>query len=151
MLSRSERQTETMVTGSQQILIAEGTFLRQKRVGYVARVKVEIRTPVATPAIAVELEGELWARPTPEWEGAARYGVDYALGQLKRTDCLVRITQILGTIADTNATIVAAAAVDAVWKALKVEPPAALRSRIEEVTLESWTAKDAKHKEFGNT
>jgi len=136
------------VLKANEIRMAEGTFLRQRRsVGFVARVTVEVSI-TEKPTVSVNLEGDQWTTPTESWKAAAIYGASYALEVVERKDCAVRILKILGTIADSNATVIAAAAADAVWKALNCEPHALIRSEIEAVALGSWKAEPDKLREF---
>lgn len=120
---------------------AEGRFLRQQSSrGFVGRVTVSVSTSERPPVVSVDLEGEQWTPPPKEWKAAAEYGVSFALRVLRRNDCTVRILKILGTDADTNSTTIAAAAADAVWKALGEEPSPAIRSGIEKTVLGSSKA-----------
>src|SRR5579863_8866347 len=112
----------------------EGRFLRQTGGrGFAARVTVDFTTNASSPTIRVDLSGEGWTRQGDledassqgygDWALGAEYGVAYALRVAGRTDCSVIVSRITGASTDTNPTVVAAAAADAVWKALQYTPP----------------------------
>jgi hypothetical protein len=72
-----------------------------------------------------------------EWKQGAVLGVAFALWTTGYPDCAVVITRIEGMTSDTNSTIVAAAAMDAVWNALAFTPEAALTAQIEQSVVAS--------------
>lgn len=55
------------------------------------------------------------------------------------SDFGIVITKIEGLTSDTNATIVGAAAIEAVWKACAFQPSEEERRRLEQRVLDSWT------------
>ena len=64
-------------------------------------------------------------------------GVRHALQVVGRSDCHVTVAQILGMITETNPTIVGAAAIDAVWKALDYLPSPQEVEQVEQITFAS--------------
>jgi hypothetical protein len=77
-----------------------------------------------------------------EWKAGAVAGVGFALRVAGARDCGVRVVLIEGMTSDTNATIVAAAAARAVWRALEFTPPSEVVATIDAEVLGSWTRGD---------
>ena len=139
---------------------AEGTFLRQTGgKGYAARGAVEIEAGAATNEIRLVLTGfgssrqgdieDASAEGYADWAAGAKTGRAYALRVAERSDCSVTIRGISGLSTDTDPTIVAAAAADAVWKALNYVPSETVRQGVERVTLRSWNAEPGRDPGFG--
>jgi hypothetical protein len=115
----------------------EGRFCRIKnRLPYGARVTIQIAMETTKPEILVQCSGtplhltgfsqgdieDVPAVGYEDWKQGAVVGVRYALQVVGHSDCHVTITRILGMTTETNPTVVGAAAVDAVWKALDYSP-----------------------------
>ncbi len=126
-----------------------GKFVRQHNSkGYGARVEVDIEEYPPQPYVRVQTSG--WESPRQgdvfdvpatgfdDWKQGAIEGVTYALKVGDQQHCGVTITHIVGLITDTNPTVVAAAAMDAVWKALSIEPPRDIMARVQDMVFQSW-------------
>ena len=124
----------------------EGKFLGQSGM---ARVGIGIDLTASKPTIAVACQG-----PTPtfsqgefitvpaegfdDWKQGAVAGVAHALALAGDPSILVTITSIQGMFSDTNPTIVGAAAIDAIWKALRIKPDSQTEMQIQQAALSSW-------------
>lgn len=131
-------------------IYSEGTFLRQtNRKGYGARVELRVDLADPTASISVDCHG---SRPTGrqgdiadvpaegfnDWKQGAMAGVSYALARADQPSIGVTVTRVQGLVTDTNPTIVGAAAINAVWKALKFEPGDADVEHVTQMALASW-------------
>lgn len=129
---------------------SEGRFLRQHQgKSYAARVWIEVDTAPPMPYVMVDCRGTGWggsqgdlddvsATGYEDWKVGACQGASFALGVASCVDVGVTIVRILGSIVDTNPVVVAAAAADAVWKALSFEPSGRLRKSLESLVFQSW-------------
>jgi hypothetical protein len=112
-------------------------------------VEVEIAVHSLITSIGVQTHGEGFLaqgyiedvpeRGYEDWKQGAVLGVAFALWTAGNTDSAVTITKIEGMTSDSNATIIAAAAMDAVWKALSFTPEPALTTQIEQSVVASWS------------
>ena len=120
------------------IIEHEGRFFRQaNHKAYGARVTVRIQQSPGDATIHVDCSSSEW--PTePEWETGDRSGGAYALQALPEQRIAVDIIQIVGLITDTNPTIVAVAAIFAVWGGVGYQAPQPEIARLEGVALASW-------------
>jgi hypothetical protein len=107
---------------------AVGRFARQTRDrGVFAKVTVMVdesrprNIKVGGPEEGQQEQGGVDGAPA-SWKKGAVVGAEYALRTAGREGCRVVITKILGTDADTNSTVVAAATSEAVWKAIGYSP-----------------------------
>ena len=73
-----------------------------------------------------------------DWKQGAVAGVAPALALAGDPSISVTITSIQGMFSDTSPTIVGAAAIDAIWKALRITPDAKIAERIQRISLRSW-------------
>jgi len=131
-------------------LLSAGSFRRIKdRLPYVANVEIEILPAVDGPFITVATDGSGWiAQGYIEeagkngylsWKAGAVAGVEFALQVCGNPRYAVAIRKIEGMQTDTNPTVVAAAAADAVWKALGFQPPEEVTACIEQKVFSSWS------------
>ncbi len=67
-------------------------------------------------------------------------GARYVLSQIHHQGYGLTVTRIEGMVTDINPTIVAAATMDAVWKALHFQLSPEVIARIEELVFHSWDA-----------
>jgi hypothetical protein len=133
-------------------MIVEGRFTRQvNQCSYVARIGIAIEestlpTEIIIEPAAVPNYNSSQALPNKnvkeaywDWKQGALIGINYALSKAGANQKFsIRISSIIGSNVDTNATIVAAAAIDGVWKALNHQPSAIEWQAIEKVVLASW-------------
>jgi hypothetical protein len=130
---------------------AEGRCRRYtKERSYAARVWLKLECNACQPAITNSCQGWGWgtsqgdmddasAEGFEDWKAAAATGVRYALRIAGVTQANVIITRILGcSVTDTNPTIVAAAAADALWIALSFTPPTEAVGFLAQQAFESW-------------
>jgi hypothetical protein len=132
---------------------SEGIFLRQHQgKGYAAKVRIHL-VPAEIASVAVGLEntgppasfsqGDIQKAYTPDyddWIQGAVIGARYALAKLP-TAYAVTLTAIEGSVTDTNPTVVAAAAISAIWKGAGYTPLAEDVALIEGVVFVSWDQK----------
>ncbi|WP_105484097.1 hypothetical protein [Abditibacterium utsteinense] len=76
--------------------------------------------------------------PHPKWLEGAVYGVEFALRLAEVSSAFVRVVRAIGVEVDTTSTNVAAAAADAVWKAVKFEVPEKVTDKIRQAVLVEW-------------
>jgi hypothetical protein len=77
--------------------------------------------------------------PLPaDWRKAARHGVEFGLKRIA-PQYEVTITDIVGTITDTNATIVAYTALRATWDKVNYTPSNAELTALEDFIYSNWT------------
>lgn len=130
-------------------MISRGLFARQLKVGgCYGAVEVEIDLHSFVTSISVQTHGdgfrsqgyieEVPAQGYEDWKQGAVLGVAFALWTAKQRECGVVITKIEGLTSDTNPTIIAAAAMDAIWKAIEYTPESTLTSQILQNILMSW-------------
>lgn len=130
-------------------MIGYSRFARQLNGrGCFGAVEVEIQPNSGPMSIAVQTHGEGfhsqgYIEDVPEqgyesWKQGAVLGVAFALWTMGYRSCAVRVTKIEGLTSDTNPTIIAAAAMDAVWKALAFTPDPTTKAQIEQSVVESW-------------
>jgi hypothetical protein len=100
--------------------------------GYYARVTINCQETNEASSIGIEGSDE-WHR-SEGWIDAALAGVALGLRIAKKNARCV-VTRIHGMPCDTNATLVAIAAIRAVWNALGFEPDQALANRVETAIL----------------
>ena len=74
---------------------------------------------------------------TPETEQAVVYGVNFALENACPLPCAVRVTEVGGSQARFNPTLVAAATTHAVWEALGFAPTVEVAQRLENSVVQS--------------
>jgi hypothetical protein len=129
-------------------MTGRGRFARQLNGrGCFGIVEVEIETNSPITSISVQTHGEGFTsqgsiesvpkRGYESWQQGAVLGVAFALWTAGHRDCRVVITEILGLTSDSNPTIIAAAAMTAVWDALAFTPEPALIARIERSVVAS--------------
>jgi hypothetical protein len=134
------------------IQAVEGSFLRQRNhCAYAARVTVVVQpcscsrvmdiTATCSGKVLSLLQGDI-EEATPEgysdWKQGAEAGARFALRIAKSGNWSVCITRIVGMTTDTNPTIVGAATMQAVWKAIGFVPDLDTATRVEAMALESW-------------
>ncbi len=127
-------------------MIVEGKFLRQRNSGgYVARVKMAIEesttvTEVRVAWMSVDLnEASPSLANYEDWKQGAMIGINYALRKMNLVkQYAISVIEIIGQDVDTNPTIVAAAAIDGVWKGMNYTPTQTEWESIEEVVYKSW-------------
>lgn len=133
------------------MVVSEGKFLRQREgKGYAARVFIELNEGDSYPRVTAQLEtpsipvlfsqGDIEKAYAPtynDWIQGAVIGASYALAKLKNSVYMVTITTIIGMETDTNPTIVAAAAIFAVWNAVNYHPHDEIQFIIDKV-FASW-------------
>ena len=131
------------------MIVSEGRFLRQRPPAFAARVQIEIETEVTESIILFYHQGESLQDEIStlgyigcEWRVGAVVGIEYALRICGVPPCQIKITRILGSHMDTNPTIVAGAAIDAVWKAFDFQPPEEIKNKVEQQVLHSWRLPD---------
>lgn len=126
-----------------------GRFTRQTQgKGYAAVVTLTIDLSATDKHVSVECHGrgfysQGYIEEVPEqgydnWKQGAVVGVNYALDVAGIGPCHVMITKIEGLTTDTNPTVVAVAAMDAVWKGLDFTPPADIDTSVKAAALASW-------------
>ncbi|HEX2913949.1 MAG TPA: hypothetical protein VH186_24305 [Chloroflexia bacterium] len=125
-----------------------GVFVRQSKVGYFARVEIQVETGVEKTYFEIRCKGngfrgQGYIEEVPEngyedWKFGAIIVLNYALRKLDSPICKVTVIKIEGLTSDTNPTIVAAAAINALWKAYNYVPNIELQNYIEEEVLRSW-------------
>lgn len=141
---------------------AEGNFLRQwKGKGYIARVTVRVNLSSETSSIVTACSGDGWsgqgnieevsATGYDNWKAGAIAGIRYALETARCQNCSVIVTRILGIATDTNPTIVGAAAINAVWKAIDYIPSDLEQNQIEVLVLSSWEHSPDKLPDFSES
>ena len=132
------------------MVASAGKFTHYKNSkSYAATVELELSPSSNGTSITVQTDGQGFTRQGyieeasrngyPHWKKGAVAGVEYALRVCGNPQYVVVITRIRGAHTDTNPTIVAAAAMNAVWKALSFQPPEELISCIEQKVLNSWS------------
>jgi hypothetical protein len=131
-------------------ILSEGRYFRQtKGKGYAARVEVCVNLAAPAQAIALACHGpkpsgsqgemiEVPAEGFEPWKQGAVAGVAYALATAGHPSIAVTVTRIQGLFTYTNPTIIGAAAIDAVRKALKIEPKDEEGAHVSERVLGSW-------------
>lgn len=129
---------------------SEGVFVRQiQPVGFAARVEVCLDLTMPTQAVKVDCpiegfldhQGESEQASTAQfedWKQGAITGVRYALWAYLSPSIGVTITRIQGQKASTSPTMINAAAIDAVWKALHYKPEDEEWSPLELWPLTIW-------------
>lgn len=126
-----------------------GTYRRvHNGLSFLAQVTVELDPKAVEPTIRLDCHGEGWVAQGYEeivprvgyddWKRGAIAGVYFALKCAGQSHLGVTITSISGMTTDTNPTVLAAAAADAVWKALAFTPPADIANRLEALVASSW-------------
>lgn len=134
--------------GTSSIMNGQGRFAKQLNgIGCFGLVEVEIELNSSITFILMDTHGEGfhsqgYVEEVPErgyetWKQGAVLGVAYALRVMEAPSCAVTITKIEGLTSDTNPTIVAAAAMDAVWKAFGFTPEPGITEIIEQSILAS--------------
>jgi hypothetical protein len=129
-------------------MTSRGRFARQLNGrGYFGVVEVEIDPNSSITSIAVQTHGEGFTsqgyiESVPErgyesWKQGVVLGVAFALWTAGHPGCAVVITNIEGLTSDTNPTTIAAAAMDAVWKALAFTPEPGLTTQVEQSVVAS--------------
>lgn len=73
-----------------------------------------------------------------DWKQGAVAGVAHALALAGDPSISVTITSIQGMFSDTSPIIVGAAAIDAIWKALRIKPDSQTEMQIQRAALSSW-------------
>src|SRR5689334_22662504 len=132
------------------MIASAGKFTRYKNSkSYAATVELELGPSPDGTFITVQTNGqgftsqgyieEVPRNGYTHWKNGAIAGVEYALRVCGNPQYAVVITRIRGAHTDTNPTIVAAAAIDAVWKALAFQPSPQLLSCIEQTVFNSWS------------
>lgn len=121
---------------------SEGTFARQGKGGY-ARVLIEIDLQAPHSIVEVALNDDEWNNQLhrgnfDDWFKGAIYGVRFALRVAGISTAAVRIKRIVGLEVDSNPTNIAAAAADAVWKAVEFDVPPEVTNKIIQAVLEAW-------------
>lgn len=127
-------------------MIVEGKFLRQRNSGgYVARVKMAIEESTTATLVKVEWMSVDVKEASPslanyeDWKQGALIGINYALNRIRvAKQYTITVIEIIGQDVDTNPTIVAAAAIDGVWKGMNYTPTQTEWDAIEEVVFGSW-------------
>ncbi len=139
-----------MVSGNKGFMITStGRFTRQSHgKGYGAVVTLTIDSAATETHISLDCHGQSfrsqgYIEDVPEqgyddWKQGAVAGVDYALKVAGLEPCGVVITKIEGLTTDTNPTIVAVAAMDAIWKGMGATPPADIDAYVKAAALDSW-------------
>jgi hypothetical protein len=131
-------------------MIAEGRFTRYKnKRSYAAVVEVELNMVTDGPFVTVQTDGNGFTSQgtienTPRqgydhWKAGAVAGVQYALQTCGNPAYGVVVRSIRGMHTDTNPTVVAAAAINAVWEALAFQPPDDVIACIEQKVFSSWS------------
>lgn len=131
-------------------MIAEGRFAQVKNHKPAAAVvEVELNSTAEGPFVVVQTDGEGWTaqgdiESVPrigydDWKAGAVAGVQYALRVCGNPAYAVVIRSICGMQTDTNPTVVAAAAINAVWKALAFQPSDDVTACIEQKVFSSWS------------
>ena len=131
-------------------MLVEGRFARYKiDKPYAAVVEVELNSTAEGPFVVVQTDGEGWTgqgaiESVPRigydnWKAGAVAGAQYALQACGNPTYAVVIRSIRGMQTDTNPTVVAAAAINAVWKALAFQPSDAVIACIEQKVFSSWS------------
>jgi hypothetical protein len=125
---------------------AEGKFMLRRGM---AKVEVSIDLTALTQGIAISCQGatptfsqgetvDVPAEGFNDWKQGAVAGVTYALTRVGDPAVGVTIRRIWGLFSDTNPTLVGAAAIDAVWKALQIPPEDADVAHVQKMALSSW-------------
>jgi hypothetical protein len=131
------------------MLTSVGRFAKVKNgLSHDAVVEVEIETPSSTTYISLNCKGQGYAgqgyiEVVPKigyesWKMGAIVGINFAIRICNPPPCKINVTKIEGLTTDTNPTVVAAAAMDALWKAFKFEPTLETKTYIENTVFNSW-------------
>jgi hypothetical protein len=115
---------------------------------HVAHVVLEVEGSSAGPGIEFTCSGrgftsqgyieEVPAVGYDDWKDGARVGVSFALSAADKANCRVVVSKIEGLTTDTNPTIVAYAAAQAVWRSLDFVPAKDIIDRMEAIVFSSW-------------
>lgn len=128
--------------------VVEGRFRRIKnQLPHCAIVELDVDTDANNTSIADRCAGDGWvaqgyledasAGRYEDWKAGARVGVEFAL-QVSNVTANVVVRRITGMITDTNPSVVAAAAANAIWNAVGFSPPADVIALMESVVFQSW-------------
>jgi hypothetical protein len=128
--------------------IVEGRFRRiHNGVPYCAIVELVVATDVSSTSVVDDCSGGGWraqgyieevpADGYDDWKAGARKGAEFALSVASQS-ALVVIRRIAGLTTDTNPSIAAAAAADAVSRGLTFTPPSEIVAAMESVVFKSW-------------
>lgn len=132
------------------MITVKGVFHRYRRISYAANIELEIEQEVldGKTYITIDTHGrgffsqgyieEVPAVGYDDWKAGTIAGIEYALRVCAAPPCHVVITKIEGLTTDTNPTIVAAAAIDGIWKAFGFHPTDELKTNIEQLVFNSW-------------
>lgn len=78
-----------------------------------------------------------------DWKQGAIIGIRFAMRRIHAAQPhTISVKEIIGQDVDTNPTIVAAAAIDGVWKRFGYQPSQAEWQAIEKIVFESWQKPD---------
>ncbi len=121
---------------------SEGTFAKYGKGGY-ARVLIEIVLGGEVLSVEIMLNDDEWNNQLRTgdfdyWLEGAVYGVQFALRVAGVTAASVEIKRIVGLMVDTIPTNIAAAAADAVWKAINFDVPKQITHNINQAVLIGW-------------
>ena len=129
---------------------AEGKFMRvHKALPYMARVTVCVDDITEGIGVSIQcsatsplgLQGDIDDVPAigfNDWKQGAIIGARHALAIAKSGAKRVTVTRIMGMETDTNPTVVGAATINAVWKALGYTPTTQQTEYIERIVFSSW-------------
>ncbi len=128
--------------------VVEGRFLRvSDQLPHCAIVELDVDTNAGGTHIADHCTGDGWvaqgylenasAKGYDDWKAGARVGVEFAL-QVANVTANVVIRRITGMLTDTNPSIVAAAAANAIWDAVEFSPSSEAIACMESVVFQSW-------------
>lgn len=129
-------------------MTSEGAFFRQRSgKGYAAQVTIAVDTNVQAQSIEIQCTGtgghgqgsieEASAEGYMDWKQGAVVGCHYALRLCGNPSCRIVITHIRGLTTDTNPTVVAVAAMEAVWKLFAFQPPPEVQAVLEQKIVNS--------------
>ncbi len=106
-----------------------------------ARVAVELDWDALEPGVVVRFAPRGRSAPSSDvlavWEQSVVHGVRYALAVARALPCGVLVSELCGDPEYTRPTVIAAAAAQAVWEALEIEPPAEVMARLQALVVES--------------
>jgi hypothetical protein len=128
---------------------SQGKIARIKKgLPYFASIVLTIYWPAQDFSIVFDCHGEGWIRQGTieevsaegydDWKQGALAGIRYALTKCNTLPCRINITSIMGLTTDTNPTIVAGAAIQAVWAGTEYEPSVEENAFVEQLVFQSW-------------
>jgi hypothetical protein len=118
--------------------IIEGRFIRQtSKAGYFGKIKMEVSESNSNQIELINVKGWENEKLEKSWIKACEIGAKYALTKIQNKKYRIRIIQILGTVIDTNPTIIGTATIFGIWDFLHTQIPDSEIENLTMMTLES--------------